>query len=394
MKVVLVTEFYYPHTGGITEHVHHLGHALVRAGHEVTVLTNHVAEAPRRADVEDDGGLRIVRVGVGVPVESNGSQSRITVGANLERKVREVLLTADLVHVHSPLFPILPYVALKLARRLNLPTVGTFHTNFSNNKAWGFFRNLITGYASAIDCCIAVSESAHRSVAEYVKQPFLRIPNGIDISAWAAGQARPDLAGMRNIVFLGRLDPRNDVEALIGSFVALAERHHDIRLILIGDGARRSACEAAVPPHLTERVMFAGAQVSLKARADLLASATVFAFTARIASHPMSLIEAMGAGRAVVAYDIEGMGDLVVDGETGFLSPLGKAPGDNAGLTATLERALAAGDATRARLGLAARARVEEFDWPRVAARIERVYRSVVAGKPLPVDERVFPPAA
>ncbi len=394
MKVVLVTEFYYPHTGGITEHVHHLGRALVRAGHQVTVLTSHVAEAPRRADREDDEGLLIARVGTGVSLESNGSQSRITVGANLEGKVRDVIAGADLVHVHSPLFPMLPYVALKLARRLDLPTVGTFHTNFSNNKAWRFFRGLITSYAKSLDCCIAVSESARRSVSEYVDKPFVLIPNGVDISAWAAGVARPELADKRNIVFLGRLDPRNDVEVLIHSFVDLARRQPDTRLILIGDGARRAQCEAAVPSDLADRVVFTGAQALLKTRADLLASASVFAFTARICAHPVTLLEAMGARRTVVAYDIEGMRDLVVTGKNGFLAPLGPTSGPNAGLTAVLEGALAIDDTERQRLGKAAQERVAEFDWSRIAGRIERVYGSVLGGTPLPADESVFPPAA
>ncbi len=400
MKVVLVTEFYFPHTGAITEHVHQLGRALVRAGHEVTILTSHVAEAPRRDDREDDAGLRIVRIGTGVPVESNGTQSRITVGANLEGKVRDVIAAAELVHVHSPLFPMLPYVALKVARRHNVPTVGTFHTNFSNNKAWRFFRGLIESYAEAIDCCIAVSESARRSVAKVVHKPFLIIPNGVDVAAWSSGQPRADLGELRNIVFFGRLDPRNDVEVLTQSFVELAPRRPDTRLVLIGDGPYRIRCEAAVPPELKHRVIFAGTgaapgtHADQQARANLLASAAVVAFTDRICAHPATLLEAMAAGRPVVAYDLEGMRELVTHAETGFLAPLGEESGVNHGLVATLESALDLAEPERTRLGKAAQERVAEYDWTRLAARVERVYRSLVSGTPLPADERILPPAA
>src|SRR5256885_1545156 len=70
VHVVLVTEFYYPHIGGITEHVHHLGRYLLSRGHHVKVITNHVVEAPRRPDREWVEGLEIVRIGSGVPVSS------------------------------------------------------------------------------------------------------------------------------------------------------------------------------------------------------------------------------------------------------------------------------------------------------------------------------------
>ena len=88
VRVVLVTEFYYPHAGGITEHVHHLGRSLVRRGHQVVVVTSHVAEAPRRPTRETVEGLDVVRIGVGLPVESNGSQSRVIASSRVPQRVR------------------------------------------------------------------------------------------------------------------------------------------------------------------------------------------------------------------------------------------------------------------------------------------------------------------
>ncbi len=380
MKVVLVTEFYYPHPGGITEHVHHLGRSLVRRGHHVTVVTSHVAEAPRRPTRETVDGLEIVRIGIGMPVQSNGSQSRVTIGLALEQKMRELVAKADLVHVHSPLFPMLPYLALKAARRFGIPTVGTFHTHFEGSKAMAAFRGLIRKYAGALDCCIAVSESARRSVAPYVKNPFLIIPNGVDVAAWSSGQPRPELAGGANIVFLGRLDPRNDVELLIEAFVRASRHRDDLRLVLVGDGTRRPQCEAAVPSALRERVVFAGLQMDLGARADFLAAASVVAFTARICSHPQTLIEAMAAGRPVVAYDIEGVRELVHDGREGYLVPAG----DVDALAAALLRVIGAAPAAQTAMATHSAAQAQPFDWPRVARRIEHVYQCLLSGQPLP----------
>ena len=381
MRIVLVTEFYYPHLGGVTEHVHHLAGYLARSGHSVKILTSHVAEAPRLPDIEHvrQGGasFEVVRVGRGVAVESNRSLARVTVGwgFTLGRKVRAALRGADVCHVHSPLFPMLPYLAVKEACRLDIPTVGTFHTHFDAqaSAALGTFHHRVRDYVGALDRCIAVSPSAARSAAPFVDAPWLVIPNGIDAAAWGAGQPRPELAGTRNIVFLGRLDPRNDAHVLVREFSHLADDHPDTRLILVGDGPHRASYEAMVPRHLRPRVVFAGSATSVAERADYLASATVVAFTARIVSHPMALIEAMAAGRAVVAYDIEGNREILTDGKEGYRVD----PDDPAGLRTALGRVLD-NPALAQTMGESGRARVAAFDWSRIGFRIERVYRSLV----------------
>jgi phosphatidylinositol alpha-mannosyltransferase len=381
VKIVLVTEFYYPHLGGVTEHVHHLARYLSSVGHEVAVLTNHVAEAPRRPDEELVGGerclYRVVRVGRGISIESNGSQSRVTVGFGLERKVRAVLRGADLVHVQSPLFPMLPYLALKVARRLGIPTVGTFHTNFEGSLALRVLGSVVRKYSEAIDRPLAVSESAARAVEPFMRVPCEVVPNGVDVAAWASGQRRPDLEGTRNVLFLGRLDPRNDVGVLIEAFHLVAKRHSDVRLVLVGDGPRRREYEQMVSKALCNQVVFAGSQAEIATRADFLASADVMAFTARIVSHPMALIEGMAAGRPVVAYNIEGVRDLISDGREGYRVPVG----DAVQLAGALDRVLA-DDAHRRVMGRLARVRATTYDWSHVAMRIETIYRSLVREAP------------
>jgi phosphatidylinositol alpha-mannosyltransferase len=381
VKIVLVTEFYYPHLGGVTEHVHHLARHLSSGGHEVVVLTNHVAEAPRRPDEENVGQgsrpYRVVRMGRGLPIESNGSQSRVTVGFGLERKVRAVLLGADLVHVQSPLFPMLPYLALKAARRLGIPTVGTFHTNFEGSAALRAFGSVIRKYSEAIDRPLAVSESAARAVEPFMRRPCEVVPNGVDVAAWSAGQRRPELEGTRNIVFLGRLDPRNDVDVLIEAFRLVATEEPDVRLVLVGDGPRRRDYELLVPKSLANRVVFAGSQANLATRADYLASADVMAFTARIVSHPMALIEGMASGRPVVAYNIEGVRDLVADGREGYKVPVG----DAAQMAGALARVLG-DDAHRRVMGRLSRIRATSYDWSHVASHIETIYMSLVKKAP------------
>ena len=388
MKVILVTEYYYPHVGGVTEHVHHLARYLSLAGHQVRVLTSHVEGAERRPDVESVEDFEVVRMGHGMPIQSNGSQARVTVGWGLDARMRSELRGADIVHLQSPLFPMLPYLAIKTARRLDIPVVGTFHTNFAGSPLLDAFRPLLGNYVKGIDQCIAVSHSAIRSASPYVDAPFLMIPNGVDVKAWGAGQRRPELEGLRNIVFLGRLDPRNDVDTLLQAYFELIRRRPDVRLVIVGGGPERPQYEAMVPSHLKDRVVFAGLQTDVAVRAGYLASADLMAFTIRLAAHPITVLEGLAAGCPIVAYDIEGVRELVENGREGYRVPIGDLPALVEGFDQVL-----AHDERRKQMSLNARLRAEPFDWRHITARILTVYenlRSGVAGNqvrdPLPTQ--------
>jgi phosphatidylinositol alpha-mannosyltransferase len=119
LRIAQVTEYYYPHLGGVCEHVHFLAREARLRGHHVDIITSNLTGAEELPDV--------IRVGRSVPVYSNGSMARVTVGRHLRRQLREVLTRGqyDIVHVHAPLSPTLPLMAIDEAP---CPVIGTFHT--------------------------------------------------------------------------------------------------------------------------------------------------------------------------------------------------------------------------------------------------------------------------
>ena len=273
------------------------------------------------------------------------------------------------MHVHSPLFPVLPYLALKTARRLGLATVGTFHTHFAPRRALTALGSLIRAYAGALDRAIAVSPSAARSVRRFFGKaapPCEVIPNGVDFDAWSA--TPPTTSGRSTIVFLGRLDPRNDVEVLLDAFARVRLALPSAELLIVGDGPRRAALQASSPAG----VVFAGAHSDVAARARLLATAQVMAFTARIVSHPMALLEGLAAGLPAVAYDIEGVRELVIEGRHGYKVPVGRADA----LAEALLRVLS-DEPRRLAMAKEAQRQARRYDWSYVGERVEGVYESI-----------------
>ena len=104
---------------------------------------------------------------------------------------------------------------------------------------------------------------------------------------------------MRNLVYLGRLEPRNGPEVAIDAFNRIGQSMPDVRLLMAGDGPMRAALEAQVAPELRGRVEFTGAIYDQ--RPELLASSSVFLLPARAVGFSIMVLEAFAAGLPVVA---------------------------------------------------------------------------------------------
>ncbi len=154
----------------------------------------------------------------------------------------------------------------------------------------------------------------------------------------------------------------------------------DYAVTIVGDGGLRPTLQARVGElGLTDKVRFAGRLPNAEV-ASLLSDLDVFAMPSRREEWGVAAAEASASGLPVVATDVGGIPEIVVDGETGLLVP----PEDPASLAKALERLI--GDpGLRSRLGAAGRLRIEElYRWDRCVDRMEQVYRRAVLARPRP----------
>ncbi len=146
------------------------------------------------------------------------------------------------------------------------------------------------------------------------------------------------------------------------------------QLLVIGDGPARDAVEAAFAP-CADRVTWLG-RVEGASLAGILAASDLLAWPAVNEAYGMALLEGQAAGLPVIAGASGGVGDIVVDGITGRLTP----PGDAAAFATALGELLATPDLRRA-LGAAAASRAAaEHDIAGAARRLDRILRAVVEG--------------
>jgi glycosyltransferase involved in cell wall biosynthesis len=173
------------------------------------------------------------------------------------------------------------------------------------------------------------------------------IRNAVDVAAAARSQHDRDTP---RLIAVGRLKAPKDFLTLMRAFAELPEGSFEA--LIVGDGPDRAAVEAEIHSlRLDGRVRLAGERDDVPA---LLAASDVFVLSSRSEGLPVSVLEAMAAELPVVASDVGGLRELVVDGETGILVP----PGDAEALAAALGRLVEDRDLRR-RLGAAGRARAE-----------------------------------
>lgn len=361
-RIALVSEYYYPHHGGVCEHVHFLARELRSRGHHVDIVTSRLGNAPAAAGV--------IRLGHSVPVYSNGSLARITVGAGLRRAMRDVLRGGgyDLVHVHSPLSPTLPMLAILESPA---PIVGTIHTYFPYSRGYRLLGGALQPLVDRLGAVIAVSETARQAHARYFDADWRIIPNGVDLGLFRADAPRPPLLqpGVRHVLFLGRLDPRNGLATLIAAFRQLAPPY-SLKLVVAGDGPLRGHYErlAAGDPD----ILFVGAVHD--DRPGYYANCDVYACPTDRASFGITLLEAMACGTPIVCSDIVGFRDVVTHERQALMVPCG----DRHALADALTRVLDDGP-LQARLAACGSAHAARYGWPMVTDELLAVYEEVIA---------------
>jgi len=196
----------------------------------------------------------------------------------------------------------------------------------------------------------------------------------VDVPAFAnapllEGYPRPG----KTVLFLGRFDERRKgMDVLLRGLPALTERFPDVQVLIVGRGDADELCEEAGP--LADNLRFLG-QVDDEEKASALRSADVYcAPNTGGESFGIVLVEAMAAGTAVVASDLDAFRRVLRDGQAGRLVPVD----DGRALADALIDVLG-DDALRARYVKASQEAVRRYDWPVVAQQIVRVYETVAA---------------
>ena len=288
----------------------------------------------------------------------------------------------DVVHCHLPMADVIGRFAGWFA---GVPVLVTTEHGRYICKPW--YHLLLERLLNPLtDMRICVSQDILDIRARREGTPLsklIRIPNGIEtVKFRSPGRDRASVAAEFGwatadplVISVGRLAPEKNYGVLLEAIARIGRRHPQVRCLLVGSGPCRAEILAEVDSlGLTGRVKLAGSRNDVP---DLLGAADIFVLASLKEGLPVSLLEAMAAGKAVVVTSVGGMPEVITDGDNGLVVPCG----DTDALVDSIDRLLRDGDLREA-FGEAVRAKAEkEFDIQHVADDIGRVYTDLYGRK-------------
>ncbi|MBI2104343.1 MAG: glycosyltransferase family 4 protein [Candidatus Omnitrophica bacterium] len=359
--------------GGVARYTVSAAQALSRRGHQVIIASGGGELEPEAAAA----GVPHWRVPLHTSAEF--SPQVFAAARQMSRRLRQE--PVELLHAHTRVSQV---VAARLSRALRIPYVTTWHGIFRPNLG----RRL---WPCTGDLTVAISEPVRQHLRTAFRVPDSRIrliPNGVDPAHFAE---TPDAAvvaqyrerhqlpdGQPVIGTVGRLASGGikGLDLLLGAAHALRQEQPNLHILIVGEGPRRPLLERLVRDlGLAAHVRFAGAAADVRVP---LAVMQVFAFPVRWQEgFGLALIEAMAAGKPIVATRAGAVPDIVEDGRSGLLV----SPEDPASLAQGIARLLR-DPAAASRMGREAQARVREaFSLEQMIERLEAVYRELADGK-------------
>jgi glycosyltransferase involved in cell wall biosynthesis len=285
-------------------------------------------------------------------------------------------LRPDIVHIESHLF-LTALQAVRKANRMGLPCIVTVHGVFAergvavNFAQHVYLRSLGLKVLKAADgvVCLTRSDAAAIERLGCPSAKITLVSNAVDIDLFRpCGEREDDL-----VVWVGRFVPEKGVEYLIEAAKVVVDQRRHARFLLIGYGPLKSKIVKMASDYglLGKSVVITGPLDRVEI-AKIVSRSSVFAFPSLKEGMPLSLLEAMASGNAVVASDIQGVNEVAEnDYDAVLVSP--KSPSDLASSILMLldDKGL------RRRLAENARKKVQEnCSWSNVLAKLDRVYTS------------------
>ena len=290
----------------------------------------------------------------------------------------------DIVHTHCHKPNTTGRLAAKLA---GVPVVITNEHNVDSWKS-NWQLTLDRRLATYSDRIIAVSEAVKNFYVENANIPadkFEVIYNGVDLDFWQNNILSQETIAEKKtklglsqddkvIVNIGRLHPQKGHEYLFRAVRKIIPRMKNLKFLIVGDGSMKDSLEL-----LSERlgikkyVIFTGKRDDIK---DILCFSDISVLSSIREGFSNVILESMACGKPVVATDVGGNNEIVIDGKNGFI-----VPSRDEDTLADKILALASSEELTERMGLAARETVKKFSLKRMVDKTEQLYEKLMDKK-------------
>ena len=376
MKIGIVSPYYMHSYGGVQNLILNMRTFLAERGHEVLII----APRPRLEESVEQTPAGVAMLGASAEINfRNPFHTTFPLAASNRQLVADFLVEQrfDVLHIHEPWMPLLPYQILQEA---TCPIVGTTHArwprswlNKSLEKARTPYFRLVLG---KLDKITAVSMVAAKN-ATLVNKDYkvLIIPNAVDYAAYRQQIKAARRDGERPyILYLNRLERRKGPRLLLKAYRRYAEQHSSpLPLVIAGSGPQAEGLASYVANHDLEHLVRFEGYVSDQRKMELFANARLYVAPAPFGeSFGIVLLEAMAADLPLLAGHNEGYKSvLTADGSEALVNPY-KSDGFAAALTR-----FAHDGACRDNWLRWARKEIQKYDYPVIIDQYENCFKEV-----------------
>ena len=329
MRILFISDVYFPRVNGVSTSIQTFAREFVSKGHEVILL------APQYpADYEDE--FEIIRIPSRyLPLDPEDRLMKLGEVKKLTDQLAERKF--DLIHIHTPF--VAHYSGLKLARRLGVPVVESYHTFFEeyldkylpliSRSALRFVaRRFSSSQCNSVDALIVPSHPMLDVLRGYgVSNRAEVIPTGIEMKQFHHGDGTAfrrnyGIAESRPVtVHVGRIAFEKNIDFLIRVLEQVRIQVPEVLLLIAGEGPARESLERMVKAKgLQDNVMFVGYLGRDGELQDCYAAGDTFVFASRTETQGLVLLEAMALGVPVVSTAVMGTKEVLAGGKGSLIA--------------------------------------------------------------------------
>ena len=334
LKVLFISDVYFPRINGVSTSIHTFVKQMQSLGHEV-----HLIAPDYDIDAQSEAGNNEYWI-TRIPAHSiyfDPEDKLMKYGEAIKLLPRLAREKYDIIHVHTPF--VAHYLGLKLAAKLNIPCIETYHTFFEDYLhhylpwmpkllAQGMARMISKRQCNAVDAIVAPSQPMLDVLHTYgVNVTTEVIPTGLQENSFKetdgkAFREKHMIALDRPmLLYVGRVAYEKNIDFLLWMVKILSEERPDLLLVITGEGpAKASLVKLTKTLNIEKNVQFIGYLDRNTELNACYASADIFVFASKSETQGLVLLEAMAQGTPVVAIAELGTASILVEGKGAMIA--------------------------------------------------------------------------
>lgn len=331
MRILMISDVYFPRINGVSTSIQTFRRCLHQAGHETLLIA---PEYPQNTNSHEPDVMRV--------------NSRYVPRDPEDRMMKPAAIRAllpalaardfDVVHIQTPF--VAHYLGVELARALGVPAVESYHTYFEEYlhhyvpllpRAWmrWIARHFTRSQCKDLDALVVPSRAMQDALLAYgVSCPMHIIPTGLEMAQFTSADAaefrrRLGIApGAPTLVHVGRIAHEKNIDFLLRMLQRLREQAPDVVLIIAGEGPALAHCkELATKLDLNRHVRFVGYLSRDGELWDCYRAGDIFVFASRTETQGLVLLEALALGVPVVSTAYMGTVDILAPQRGALIAP-------------------------------------------------------------------------